>query len=262
MICSNCKQEIPDGMRFCTHCGQPVSAAAGVGGEGPAKTTVLKTPVESPLDSTSPTMRVIPAAPRAPERQAQAESHGEKHLLVVTSVMATLAVVAAIALAVVILDPFGAGRTQDDAEPQDSQGQINVNANLPLDEKDDDAAGQDASDDNATTVEPYEPDEDEVSDNDNSYVLPDSATHIYTGDELAAMNDWELYLARNEIFARRGRRFQNEDLQSYFDSQEWYEPLYTPEEFDSRVGELLNDTERANASTILSIEQERGSAYV
>lgn len=262
MICSNCKREIPDGMRFCTHCGQPVRAVAGAEGENPTKTTVLKTPSESPQDSTSPTMRVIPAAPRTSERQSQGESHSEKRLLVVTSVMATLAVVAAIALAVVILDPFGTTDTQGEADTQEPQGQISVNVNLPLDEKDDEAAGQDASEDDVTAPESDEPYEDENPDYDGYYVLPDSATHLYMGDELAAMSDWELYIARNEIFARHGRTFQKEDLQGYFDGQEWYEPRYSPDEFDAMVDTLLNDTERANASTILSIEQERDSAYV
>ena len=134
--------------------------------------------------------------------------------------------------------------------------------NLPLDEKDDEAAGQDASEDDVTAPESDEPYEDDNPDYDGHYVLPNSATHLYMGDELAAMSDWELYIARNEIFARHGRTFQKEDLQSYFDGQEWYEPRYSPDEFDAMVGTLLNDTERANASTILSIEQERGSAYV
>lgn len=262
MICGNCKREIPDGMRFCTHCGAPVSAAAGTESEDLAKTTVLETPTESPLDNTSPTMRVIPATTRTPARQSQVESHGEKRILVVTSVMATLAVVAAIALAVVILNPLGTTGTQGEAETQEPQGQISVNVNLPLDEKDDEAAEQDASEDDVTAPESDEPYEDENPDYDGYYVLPDSATHLYMGDELAAMSDWELYIARNEIFARHGRTFQKEDLQGYFDGQEWYEPRYSPDEFDAMVDTLLNDTERANASTILSIEQERGSAYV
>lgn len=265
MICSNCKREIPDGMRFCTHCGRPVSSAEGAEGESPTRTAELKTPVDSSLDSTSPTMRVIPADPRTPSERPQGESHGEKRLLVVTSVMATLAAVAAIALVVVILNPFGAGNAQDEAEPQEAPGQISVNVNLPPDENDDGAAEQDAPADDAPSREPVDTEGDDALDDaldDARYVLLDSATHLYTDDELAALSDWELYLARNEIYARHGRCFRNEDLQSYFGSQEWYEPLYAPEEFDARAGSLLNDTERANASTILSVEHERGSAYV
>lgn len=94
----------------------------------------------------------------------------------------------------------------------------------------------------------------------STYVLPDSATRLYSADELSGLSDWELYIARNEIYARHGREFQNQDLQSYFNSQPWYTPLYAPEQFDS-MG-LLSSTEQRNAATILSVEQARSSQYV
>ncbi|MBM6676405.1 YARHG domain-containing protein [Olsenella uli] len=93
-----------------------------------------------------------------------------------------------------------------------------------------------------------------------TYVLPDSSTRLYSADELSGLSDWELYVARNEIYARHGRMFQKQDLQDYFNSQSWYTPLYSPEEFDS-MG-LLSSTEQQNASTILSVEQSRGSSYI
>lgn len=93
-----------------------------------------------------------------------------------------------------------------------------------------------------------------------SYVLPDSSTRLYSASELQGLSNWDLYIARNEIYARHGRTFQKDDLQSYFNSQSWYTPLYSPEQFDS-LG-LLNSTEQQNASTILSIEQSRGSEYL
>ena len=94
----------------------------------------------------------------------------------------------------------------------------------------------------------------------NAYVLPDSATRLYSKSELQGLSNWELYVARNEIYARHGRTFQKDDLQSYFNSQAWYTPLYSPEEFDG-MG-LLNSTEQQNAATILELEQSRGSSYI
>ena len=96
---------------------------------------------------------------------------------------------------------------------------------------------------------------------DGDYILPDSATHLYSASELEDLSDYELYIARNEIFARHGRGFSNEELQSYFDSKEWYTRQYDPSEFDAQSG-ILNDTEIANSETIRSVEQARGSAYV
>lgn len=93
-----------------------------------------------------------------------------------------------------------------------------------------------------------------------TFVLPDSATRLYSTDELSGLSDWDLYIARNEIYARHGRMFSKDDLQNYFNGQAWYTPLYSPEQFDS-MG-LLSSTEQQNAATILSIEQSRGSQYI
>lgn len=58
----------------------------------------------------------------------------------------------------------------------------------------------------------------------------------------------ELRLLRNEIFARRGRRFGPEWLQNYFDSQDWYEASKTGRQQE------LTEIEKKNAETILRYE--------
>ncbi len=91
------------------------------------------------------------------------------------------------------------------------------------------------------------------------YVLPDSDSRYYTRAELEAMDDLDLYHARNEIFARHGRIFKNPDLQEYFGSKSWYNGTIAPEDFDE---EVLNDYEDENAKLMLAIEQERNSPYL
>lgn len=93
-----------------------------------------------------------------------------------------------------------------------------------------------------------------------SYILSESNNRYYSSSELESMTDKELYLARNEIFARHGREFKNQDLRDYFGSMSWYVPKYSSDEFDSM--DLLNDYEKKNADTMLSIEQKRGSSYL
>ena len=94
----------------------------------------------------------------------------------------------------------------------------------------------------------------------SEYVLPNSSTYLYSADELASLSDWELYIARNEIYARHGRGFVRQDLTDYFENCSWYTKLYEPEYFDANIG--LSDVETANAETILDIEHNRGSPYV
>ena len=83
--------------------------------------------------------------------------------------------------------------------------------------------------------------------------MPDSDTHRYTASELSDLTSDELFIARNEIFARHGRMFGDSYLQQHFESTSWYEPRYTAEEFDS-MKTPLNDTEIANVNTILQLE--------
>ncbi len=85
-----------------------------------------------------------------------------------------------------------------------------------------------------------------------AYFLPLIDVRYYTEEELADMDAQTLYLARNELYARHGRRFQNEELQFFFDSEHWYEP---------RVDEVpdseFNEYEKANLQLIQELEEKR-----
>ena len=94
------------------------------------------------------------------------------------------------------------------------------------------------------------------------YVLPGSASKCYSRSELEKMSLWELYLARNEIFARHGRGFKNQYLTYYFATKRWYTQTYTPEEFDAISSSQLNDYELKNVQTMYEIEQSRNSPYL
>ncbi len=93
------------------------------------------------------------------------------------------------------------------------------------------------------------------------YVLSDSATRYYSRSELERMDLHNLYLARNEIYARHGRGFKNQDLQSYFNSKNWYVYRYSPEQFDS-MASPLNSYEYENANLMLEVEKARNSPYI
>ena len=72
---------------------------------------------------------------------------------------------------------------------------------------------------------------DGVHTNADEYVLPLSDKKPLTSEMLDNLNDNELMIARNEIYARHGRTFQNEYLQSYFNKCSWYQGTTMPEEF-------------------------------
>lgn len=88
------------------------------------------------------------------------------------------------------------------------------------------------------------------------YVFFDSDTREIAKGELQTLSEWQLKIARNEIYARHGRQFEHQDLQCYFNSQPWYKID------DSFTESDLSAIENANIATILAYEQEIDSSYL
>jgi hypothetical protein len=88
------------------------------------------------------------------------------------------------------------------------------------------------------------------------YVFSDSNSRYLTESDLSGLSVQELDIARNEIYARRGRQFTTDALQAYFNSCSWYSAKYTADQFDQKV--TLNDYEKKNAALILEYEKEKG----
>ncbi len=87
------------------------------------------------------------------------------------------------------------------------------------------------------------------------YVIPDSDTRYVTIADLNTLTKEQLRLARNEIYARRGRKFMDAELQKYFNSKSWYRGTIEPDAFKE---EMLNDAEKANAYFIADYERLKG----
>ncbi len=83
------------------------------------------------------------------------------------------------------------------------------------------------------------------------YILPDSDTRLLTDDDVKDLTKEELRLARNEIFARHGRKFKDAELQAYFDSKSWYKGTIEPDAFDNNT---LSSIEKANIEMIKKYE--------
>ena len=82
------------------------------------------------------------------------------------------------------------------------------------------------------------------------FVIADSDKRLLSGGDLAGLSCGELDIARNEIYARRGRYFQRADLQNYFGKFPWYRPnSWNPD---------LNPTEKSNIAAITAAESRAG----
>ena len=86
----------------------------------------------------------------------------------------------------------------------------------------------------------------------NGYILPYSDSMYYSESDLESLTAEELRIARNEIYARYGRKFKDEQLQRYFASCSWYYGDIEPEDFQESS---LNEYEMANRDLIKRCEE-------
>ncbi|MGN0325919.1 MAG: YARHG domain-containing protein, partial [Lachnospiraceae bacterium] len=94
----------------------------------------------------------------------------------------------------------------------------------------------------------------EQSVEENEYVFPDSDKTYLTEDEVRNMNDELLLYGRNEIYARHGYIFKDEQIRQHFENTSWYVGTVAGDQFDPAV---FNEYENANLELILRIEKER-----
>ena len=82
---------------------------------------------------------------------------------------------------------------------------------------------------------------------DSDYIISKSSSELLTEADIKGLSLRELNYAKNEIYARHGRKFQSKELQDYFNSKDWYKGTIEPEDFSDN---LLNDVELANAKLL------------
>lgn len=84
------------------------------------------------------------------------------------------------------------------------------------------------------------------------YILPNSSSAYLNQEDVKNLSAEELRIARNEIYARHGRKFQTQDLQDYFNSKAWYHGTIEPADFTEN---MLNDIEKKNAEFLKKQEE-------
>lgn len=82
-----------------------------------------------------------------------------------------------------------------------------------------------------------------------------SDTTVLTERDLMFLSEEELRIARNEIFARHGRKFDDPELRAHFENTDWYNGRYTPEEFEKIQHDVLSEAEWKNIQLISEAEK-------
>lgn len=83
------------------------------------------------------------------------------------------------------------------------------------------------------------------------FILDESSTRLLTAEDLEGLTDEELMLARNEIYARNGRMFNDPQLQNYFNSQDWYNGTISANTFRDSI---MSEVESRNIDFIANFE--------
>ncbi len=87
------------------------------------------------------------------------------------------------------------------------------------------------------------------------YILPDSDRRYLMESDLYSLTEYQCKLARNEIYARHGRKFKDAALQEHFNSCSWYVGTVDAASFDDSV---LSAIEAANRDLISAYEKKMG----
>lgn len=257
MFCTQCGKEICEGMKFCTNCGTVVKIKAKI---------------------------ATPEVPITPETPVVGESSGERktsHIGLIVLIVLLVVLIISVSFAAfwylggkdLIFDVIGIYNTEETVGDSDASYIDETKEADEIEEADEgtqhtsgiespkngvDSMGQDAAEDNnaeeAQTWDPDEFDEEELEEA-SEYILENSDTRYLTKDELYGMTADECRLARNELYARHGRKFDDEELQSYFNACSWYQGTINASDFQES---MLNDIEIANRDLIVEYEKEMG----
>ncbi len=91
------------------------------------------------------------------------------------------------------------------------------------------------------------------------YIIPGSDSRYLNYNDIAGLSSWEIKLAKNEIYARYGRKFKNSDIQSHFDDQMWYSGTVSASN-DSSIENKLNKYERENIEFLKKYEKKSNNS--
>lgn len=91
---------------------------------------------------------------------------------------------------------------------------------------------------------------------DDKYIFANSDSSYLTLSNISSLDRTTLNLALNEIYARKGRIFQDSLLSEYFNAKSWYTPKYTSAEFSQKV--TFNKYEQANLQLIIDEQIKKG----
>lgn len=205
MYCKHCGKVIDDDSMVCIYCGQKVGSGAANG----ENTGV------PPVAAQQPTLPIFP----------KAEEPKKSNTAMLTVIIFMTGLILALVLTIVVIvlmsnsGPEKGNDSPGASQSLDADGQTDRDIGLPADNIYYDVFVQ------------YE-----------TYVLQGSNNTYKCYSDIVNMTDEELTIAEEEIHARHGKKFSDEDLQAYFEARSWYTPgsgSYTPSHHEQANLDLI-----------------------
>ena len=234
MFCKKCGKELKDGVLFCTSCGQKVLMPdSSVQSRQPeVQKPVQRVSVPKPAGKSKPAVNLFP-------------------WIAVSIVIIVVAVVGYF-----LWSSRSDHPAEDDEVIETMEDSVPEDAQEPSSSEDEEDAAPAEPAEEPEETEPVEESEEESEEEEVSqYFLPTSNTEYLTMSDLEGFSQDDCRMARNELYARHGRRFDDPNLQAYFDALDWYEGTTEPADFDESV---MNEYEIANRDLIVQYEKDMG----
>lgn len=274
MFCTKCGKQVRDGLKYCTNCGAPIkqheSAATGsqsrivAGGKVNLKKdddNVKPAAVSQPSNSIS--FNTVNTGGNAPVKKPK------KNKGIKIAIITILGIILAILLIVFALVQTGViSISVSDNEKQESA--LDKSKSSKREKEKERRAKEKESESEASTVPTVEQTEPNTMPTvaqtesvtvpstvamNSEFILPDSSTRVLDKSELAGFSAEQCRLARNEIYAKHGRMFDDAGLQNYFNSRSWYHGTIPADRFSDT---MLSDIEIQNRNLIITYEKEMG----
>ena len=252
MFCSKCGKQVRDGMNYCTNCGEPVKKDEG-------GVNLKKDDDKVGSTATLPHGNVSGKSNKAKKTK---KNKGVKIVFITIAgiILALLLILFALVQTGII------SISVDDSTNQESVLDKKSKSSKREKEKERRAKEKESEEGDVTTETQTEPVSTEaqtvqpatmpstVAIN-NEFILPDSSVRVLDKSELAGFSAEQCRLARNEIYAKHGRMFDDARLQNYFNSRSWYHGTIPAKQFNDN---MLSDIEIQNRNLIIAFEKEMG----
>ena len=275
MFCTKCGNALPVNAKFCTKCGTKVEAFQ------PGAIQPNPTPQRASVPQQESTQQQTPVRQASPAPQPQqkknekvtktknsekisnknkneTEKKSGSGAMVYLLIGAAVLIIILIAIIVLLFIKGNQPAKQDDITDKPvvtTEQTTETEMSTEQTDRKDVSGQQEASEKTSEVINKDMGTDGAVGEEEAEYILPESASRLLTEADLENLTQEDLRIARNEIYARHGRKFLDEGLQEYFNGKSWYNGTIEPDDFKE---DMLSEIERTNEDTIVNYETKMG----